>query len=172
MSVAALYGLMETQYAAEIEATRRRENSQKADGAPRSRGDTVTISEEAKALAAEMAAAKQVEDPQQSGNSFERNPGGDAEEDERAREAEAAQQSASSSASNLEGRIKQIEQRIKQLGQQVTAIMNGPGTPESKLSQSMPFHNEINALQKELQELLAEMRQQEQAATASGSQSG
>ena len=164
MNVSALYSALETQYAAEVAANRRRlEANEEKPSATRS-GDTVSLSEDGRALAAAMASGGQVEETESQNNSFERNPGGDAEEDERAREAEKAEQQASASASSgLEGRIKQIEQRIKQHGQQVTAIMNGPGTPESKISQSMPFQNEINSLQQELQELLAELKQQAQA---------
>ena len=168
MNAISLYSMAESQYVAEIDAHRRRQDKAASD--PKPKGDTVSFSEEGKALAAEMTAYKAVVDESENSSAFERNPGGDAAQDEAglgretAKGAGGAGASGAPAATDAAAQIEKLQARIKQLSQQVSSIMSGAGSLEAKVTQSAPLEQQIQGLEQQVQELLAQEREQTKAA--------
>jgi hypothetical protein len=166
MNIASVYSSPQAQQLAEINEDAKRRNTRFASG---SRGDTVSFSEEALALAAELATVKDIEanrrDP-----AGARNPGGDAEQ-EPSEEADPSESAASAgigaSSSDIDAQIEKLKAQILQTAQQMNAVMSGPASPEEKMSRTQPLQQRINTLEQQIQELSAMKQEAEMKALQS-----
>ena len=159
MDISALFGgVYETQYA---QGMSRDNRSKEAPSSRSSSYDTVTISEEAKALAAEMSARKAVEDAQDS--LFQRNPNGESGEEDVAGGGVEGGMSMPGSEEAIGEQIEDLEAKIEKLNQQITAIMSGPGEPQEKMDRAQPLQQQVNTLTQELQALQAQLKKQSQS---------
>ena len=154
MDVASAHSATRSPYLAELDEDARRRNTRIPSG---SRGDAVSFSEEALALAADLAAGKDVERNRQA-SAFERNPGDAAEEEGGLTFGEpgAANAGIGASVSDIDAQIEKLKAQIQQLAQRMGAVMSGTGSPEEKNARSTALEERINALEQQMQELQAQ----------------
>lgn len=161
MESISLLNAYQTHYTPEI--TRAERSKQSSTASAGSFGDTVTISEEAKMLAAQMSAQRSVENTEDT--LFEKDPSRNMGEEGQGGEGMEGAAATQSAESSLESQISQLEERIAKLNQQVAAIMSGPGEPEAKMDKAQPLQQQATSLQQQLQALRAQLMQQTQAST-------
>ncbi len=158
MQVAALYAASQTQFIPELETTSRNKTRAQAQ---ESRGDTVQFSEEARALAAAMSQRGVEED--QAASPFEREPQADSEQGE---DSAKTSQALPGSAEDTANKLSKVQSQIEKLGQQIQAILAGPGTPQEKMAKTQPLEERMHELMQEALDL--ERQAREQAMTSSG----
>ncbi len=124
-----------------------------ADKKLRSRGDTVTISDEARQKAEEAAKAKLAEETPL--------PGEESVKTEGSGNAQASGGGGgTSSPESTEDRITDLESKLKALMDQVSGIMQGALPMESKMQQTQPLLAQVGQLQAQLTQLKAQMMQE------------
>jgi hypothetical protein len=161
MDIASVYSSLQTQFTSEVDEDSKRRNAKPASSA--SRGDTVDFSDEGKALAAEMAARREIEESEES-SAFEENPGGDAEEQEADLAANAGGQSDASATDDIDAQIEKLVAQIQQTAQQMSAVMSGSGAPEDKINRTAPLQERITGLEQQVHALEAQKRAEAMAA--------
>ena len=185
MDITALYSSTQTRFAPEIDEDNKRRDSRSAS--PGSLGDTVTFSDEGRELAsklaarlaaeladeleAELAVREEIETKRRISSSG-RKPAGEAPASDVASDvagsaAGSAGADNASSSAGIDGQIEKLQAQIRQVAQQVNSILSGSGTPEEKSVQSAPLQQKIGVLQEQVQELLAQKREDEMKAKQS-----
>lgn len=162
MDITSVYNAMQAPFTAEID-----ENDKRRDIRPvssGSRGDTVTFSDESRALAAELAAHKEIEQNRHTAV-FARDPGSTVEEDREGDRTESASATGAASVpgDDAAGQIQALETKIKALMAQIMNIMQSALPPGEKMQQAQPFQQEINQLQAQIREIETLSRQENQA---------
>jgi polyphosphate kinase 2 (PPK2 family) len=164
MDIASVYSSLQTQFTPEVDEDSKRRNARPAPSA--SRGDTVTLSDEGKALAAAMAARREIEENGES-SSFEENPGGDAAEQEADPAANAGGQSDASATDDIDAQIEKLVAQIQQTAQQMISIMSGAGAAGEKITRTAPLQERISGLEQQVHALEAQKRAEAMAAMQS-----
>lgn len=120
-------------------------------------GDTVTLSSEAKRLLEYFRGLRFEKDASDKSESATAGSLGDARDDVSAGGAEvSAEEAGASEGSGTASQIEDIRKRIKDLMDKVKHIMDGDMSPEQKHSAAAPYLQQIQELQQQLQELMAE----------------
>ena len=160
MEITSLYGVNQAGNLNGVEPEGRRVRH--AETGSRSKGDSVTLSEEALVLAAQMRS-----DTMRSEES-DAEPGlpGEGNTNENAfaasdNKAGGGVETTGMEANDLYAEIERVEKEVRQLGETLMQIMNGPGGIDMKVRQSDPVRKRLQERVQDLQSLKAQARSPE-----------